>query len=76
MKVTTTEALEGESASGRVYQRRVSSIRAATGAVGREEGDGVTPAGVADGVGTVAFGVQEASARTTVNTCARYLKVT
>jgi hypothetical protein len=75
MKVTTTVALEGESGSGTMYQRRWSSIRAATGNAGREEGDTLDAVGVADGVGAVAVGVQETTTSAKVNTCARYLKV-
>jgi hypothetical protein len=74
MKVTTTGALEGESGSGTVYQRRWSSIRAATGNAGREEGNTFDAVEVADGVGAVA-GVQEPTTSAKVNTCARYLKV-
>jgi len=74
MKVTTTGALEGERGSGTVYQRRWSSIRAATGNAGREEANTLDAVGVADGVGAVA-GVQEATTSAKVNTCARYLKV-
>jgi len=56
------------------YQRRVSTF-AATRDASNDDGDGVVPAGVADGVGVVATGVQEATASARVNTCARYLKV-
>jgi len=59
-----------------MYQRRAPSTRAGTGNAGLEEGETVTAAGVAKGVGGVVVGVHEATASTTVNTCARYLKVT
>ena len=56
------------------YQRRVSTFAATTDA-SNDDGDGVPSAGVADGVGVVAKGVHEPTARARVNTCARYLKV-
>jgi hypothetical protein len=40
-----------------------------------DEADGSTPVGVAEGLGAVVWGAQEAAASATVNTCARYLKV-
>src|SRR5205807_7254855 len=69
IKVTTTGA-----GSGMVYQRRVSSIRAATTNASNDEGEAVTPVGA--GLGEVTGGVHEATATATVNTRARYLKVT
>jgi hypothetical protein len=47
--VTTTGA-----GSGIVYQRRVPSMRAATSSASIDEGEGVTPAGLAEGLGGVA----------------------
>jgi hypothetical protein len=70
VKLTTTAA-----GSGIVYQRRVSSMRAATTSSSIDEGEGATPAGVAEGFGAVAWGAQDAAASATVNTRARYLKV-
>jgi hypothetical protein len=74
MNVTTTGTLEDESGSGMAYQRRVSML-AATRDASNDDGDGVAPAGVADGVGVVVAGVQEPATSARVNTCARYLKV-
>src|SRR2546423_13528193 len=54
MKVTTTGA-----GSGMVYQRRVSSMRAATSKASNDDCDAMGSVGVADGVGVVEAGVHE-----------------
>src|SRR2546427_10365889 len=69
IKVTTTGA-----GSGMVYQRRVSSIRAATTNASNDEGEAVTPAGA--GLGEVTGGGHEANATAAVNSRARYVKGT